>query len=75
MAVFVEREAIVKAGEAQKDSFLIRIWRKRGQKHWLGWVQHTRSRESTPIHDLGELQAFFERWTGKLTDTKRQDLK
>lgn len=65
----------MKADEARKDSFLVRIWRERGQKDWLGWVQHTRSGESTPIRNLDELQAFFERWTGKLTDTKRQGLK
>jgi hypothetical protein len=65
----------VKAQRTQRESFLVRIWREGDQKGWQGWVQHTRSGESTPVYDLGELQAFLERWTGKLTDKKRQCLK
>jgi len=62
-------------GITQRDSFVVRIWREQGQLDWRGWVQHIRTGESALVRDLGELQAFFERWAGKLTETGRQGLK
>ena len=68
-------EVSVKARQAQRNSFLVRIWRQPDQDEWRGWVQHIRTGESTFVHSLGELQAFMERWAGELQTPPRQGLR
>jgi hypothetical protein len=58
-----------------RHSFVVRIWREEGSAGWRGWVQHTRSGESTTSQDLDELLAFVERRTGKLGGTMEKGLK
>lgn len=59
----------------QRSSFLVRIWREKGQAEWQGWVQHIRSGESAPFTNLGDLLAFIERHSGKLAEPHRKGLK
>ncbi|HNS50800.1 MAG TPA: hypothetical protein PKO09_06410 [Anaerolineae bacterium] len=49
---------------AQRDSFVVRIWREEGQPAWLGWVRHTRSGEEVCVRSLDELAAFIGRRAG-----------
>ena len=65
----------MKEGVAQRDSFVVRIWRKKGQSDWQGWVQHSRTGESAPVRNLDELLSFIERWAGKLMRAPRRGLK
>ena len=58
-----------------RHSFVVRIWREEGSAGWQGWVQHTRSGESTVSRDLNELLTFVERCTGKLNGTMEKGLK
>jgi hypothetical protein len=58
-----------------RHSFVVRIWREEGGAGWRGWVQHTRSGESTVSRDLYELLTFVERRTGKLSGTMEKGLK
>jgi hypothetical protein len=58
-----------------RHSFVVRIYREEGSAAWRGWVQHTRSGESTVAQDLPELLAFVERRTGKLSGTMQKGLK
>jgi hypothetical protein len=60
---------------AVRHSFVVRIWREEGSAVWRGWVQHTRSGESSAAQDLNELLAFVERRTGKLGGTMQKSLK
>lgn len=58
-----------------QHSFVVRFWRQDGSGGWRGWVQHTRSGESTVAQDLDELLAFVERRTGRLDGTTRKGLR
>lgn len=58
-----------------RHSFIVRIWREEGSAGWRGWVQHTRSGESTGSRDLKELLTFVECRTGKLGGTTEKGLK
>jgi len=60
---------------ARRNSFVVRIWREEGSAGWRGWVQHTRSGESTVSQNLDELLAFVERRTGKLSGTVEKRLR
>ena len=62
-------------GRAQRESFVIRIWREPGRSEWKGWIQHARSGDSAALQDLGELMTFIERWTAGLPVEDRQGLK
>lgn len=44
----------------QTDSFVLRIWRQRGQQGWRGWVQHARTGQSALIQGMGQLEVFIE---------------
>jgi hypothetical protein len=65
----------MKEDAAQRDSFVVRIWRKKNQPDWQGWVQHSRTGESAPVQNLDELLSFIERWAGKLMCAPRGGLK
>jgi hypothetical protein len=49
----------------QRDSFILRIWREGESQAWKGWVQHTSSGATTPIHTPADLLAFIEQHTGR----------
>lgn len=51
----------MREASTQTDSFVLRIWRQRGQQGWRGWVQHTRTGESDVVQDMDQLAAFIER--------------
>jgi hypothetical protein len=51
----------VREESTQTDTFVLRIWRQRGQQGWRGWVQHTRTGESVAVQDMDQLVAFVER--------------
>jgi hypothetical protein len=59
----------------QQESFVVRIWRERGQAGWRGWIQHTRSGESAVVCNVEDLLAFIERRTGKLDQLEHHGLK
>jgi hypothetical protein len=61
--------------EAKRDSYLLRIWRPANQADWQGWVQHIQSGETKALQSLSELQAFLERYSGKLQAPPRKGLK
>ena len=44
----------------QTDSFVLRIWRQKGQQGWRGWVQHSRTGESALVQGMAQLEAFIE---------------
>jgi hypothetical protein len=58
-----------------RHSFVVRIWREEGSADWQGWVQHTRSGESTVSRNLDELLTFVERCSGNLGGTAAKGLK
>jgi hypothetical protein len=60
---------------AARHSFVLRIWREKGNAGWRGWVHHIRSGESTASQDLNELLAFVECRTGRLSGFGDQRLK
>ena len=47
--------------QAQRESFVVRIWREPDQPKWKGWVQHVRSGDSAALNNLDELITFIER--------------
>jgi len=54
---------------------LVRFWREAGDSDSAddllvcrGWVQHVPSGESTYFHQIRDLLAFMERWTGAFPD-------
>jgi hypothetical protein len=49
--------------QAQRESFLVRIWQEQGQPAWKGWVQHVGSGESALLDNVEELSTFVKRWT------------
>jgi hypothetical protein len=55
-----------KDSSADRHSFVIRIWREEGNAGWRGWVEHTRTGETSFVQELDELLAFIECRTGKL---------
>ena len=61
--------------QVPRASFLIRIWRERGQLTWRVWVQHIQSGESAYLRCFDELWAFFERWIGDVRDTPHKGLR
>jgi hypothetical protein len=71
----VKRRTIQGNSSAARHSFIVRIWREEGSVGWRGWVQHTRSGESTVVQDLDELLAFVEHRTGELGSNVRNRLK
>ena len=60
---------------AQREAFVIRIWREQGQPEWKGWVQHVRSGESAFLEDVDALSTFFKRWTGGPAGKQQKGLK
>lgn len=63
------------AQTTQRDSFVVRIWRERGQPGWQGWVQHAATGESASVRRIDELLAFIEERAGRLAEPNRQGLK
>ena len=61
--------------QAQRESFVVRIWREPGQPEWKGWVQHVRSGDSAALNNLDELITFIERWSARLTLEDQGSLK
>jgi hypothetical protein len=61
--------------QAQRESFILRIWREKGQSEWKGWVQHIHSGDSAPLESLQELMPYLERWTAKSARQEKQRLK
>ncbi len=59
----------------QRDSFVVRIWRERGQPGWQGWVQHAGTGESASVRGIDELLAFIEERAGRLAEPDRKGLK
>jgi hypothetical protein len=51
--------------QAQRESFIVRIWREEGQPEWKGRVQHVCSGDSAPLQDLQDLVSYLERWTAQ----------
>ena len=62
-------------GQAQRESFIVRIWWEQGQPEWRGWVQHICSGDSASLHNLQDLIAYLERWTSKATQDEKRGLK
>jgi hypothetical protein len=48
---------------AQRDSFILRVWREGEDQAWMGWVQHARSGESSVFRSPADLMTFIERHT------------
>ena len=61
--------------QAQRESFVVRIWQEPGRSEWKGWVQHIRSGDSAALQNLGELLTFIERRTARLSVEDQQGLK
>lgn len=61
--------------QAQRESFVVRIWRGKGQREWKGWVQHVRSGDSAALQNLQELMTFLERWTAQPAKEQQRGLK
>jgi hypothetical protein len=59
----------------QRESFVVRIWRKPGQPEWKGWVQHVRSGESAFLDDVDDLSTFVRRWTAEPAGRQQQGLR
>lgn len=51
---------MVEKRAAQRDAFIVRVWREEGQTNWQGWVQHVRTGEEVCVRSSGELAAFIE---------------
>jgi len=51
---------------AQREVFIVRIWREKDTTNWRGSVQHTRSGESIAFCRMSELQAFIESRAGEV---------
>lgn len=60
---------------ARRDSFVVRIWREKGQQGWKCWVQHTRSGKSAYVRSFGEMQDFMESQASWLILKARTKLK
>ncbi len=45
---------------AQREAFIVRIWREAEAPTWQGWVQHVRTQEARCVRNLDELVAFIE---------------
>jgi len=60
---------------AQRESFIVRVWWKPGQRTREVQVQHVRSGETAVIHDLEGLAAFIERWVPPPIEKDRQGLR
>ena len=60
---------------AQRESFIVRIWREKGQPEWQGWVQHVCSGDSASLRDLQDLMSYLERWTAKPTGEEKPGLR
>ncbi len=58
-----------------RNSFIVRISREGDSGGWQGWVQHTRSGESSAVHTLEALWAFIEQQTGTLPFASRKGLR
>jgi hypothetical protein len=46
---------------AQRESFIVRIWREKGQSEWKGRVQHVPLDDSVPLKDLQDLAGWHGR--------------
>jgi hypothetical protein len=62
-------------GQAQRESFVVRIWRENGQSEWKGWVQHVCSGDAIPLRNLQDLVSYLERWTTQPTMENRRGLR
>ena len=71
----MEAHMLLQDPSVARHSFILRIWREEGSDGWRGWVQHTRSGESTVAQDLNELLTFVESRTGRLNGRVQQRLK
>ena len=60
---------------AQRESFVVRIWKEQGQQAWKGWVQHIGSGESVFLDDVEDLSTFVERWTTEPVGEQQQGLR
>jgi hypothetical protein len=58
-----------------RSSFIVRISREGDGGGWQGWVQHTRSGESSAVQTLEALWAFIEQQAGTLPSASRKGLK
>jgi hypothetical protein len=62
--------------EQQRNAFLIRIWRDSPSRdidhraQWRAKIQHIQSGDSCYVEDLAALTAFFEQWTGDLSENR-----
>jgi hypothetical protein len=61
--------------QAQRESFVVRIWREPGQPEWRGWVQHVGSGHSTALQSLDELMPFIECWLARSAKQGKRGLK
>ncbi len=61
--------------QAQRESFILRIWREKGQSEWKGWVQPIHSGDSAPLASLQELMPYLERWTAKSAGEEKRGLR
>ena len=62
-------------GQAQRESFIVRIWWEKGQPEWKGWVQHVCSGDSAPLRDLQDLMSYLERWTTRPARKEKRGLR
>jgi hypothetical protein len=58
-----------------RNSFVVRICREGDSGGWQGWVQHTRSGESSAVQTLEALWTFIEQQAGTLPFASRKGLK
>ncbi len=48
----------------QSSSFVLRIWWE--DRRWRGWVQHAATGQMTYVHNVKDLLAFIQQYTGNL---------
>ena len=61
--------------QAQRESFIVRIWQEYGQSEWKGWVQHVCSGDSASLQDLQDLMSYLERWTARPAREEKRGLR
>lgn len=60
---------------AQRESFIVRIWREKSQSEWKGQVQHVSSGDSAPFKDLQDLVSYLERWAARSGGEQKRGLR
>jgi hypothetical protein len=59
----------------RRATFILRVWWDEEEPDWIGQVQQVGAGESALVRSIGELLAFIEQWTGKLSIPDQRGLK